>query len=185
MPRICLHSLIVLWILTGCCTPKSGSDAEVRWKSPSGAYLAVFAVSETSEGSESRSLVIKSCSDSHVLFSMAVERFVRVAWAGDDLCAAVVDDYGSSENRVILVGLPRGERLAEVTADSLQGIYPGLPSRDYSHVYFDRVKWTAPRRFEAEVFMYDPLSDRVPPRCSARIELKYPGYQRSPNPEPR
>ena len=142
-----------------------GSDAEVRWKSPSGAYLAVFAVSETSEGSESRSLVIKSCSDSHVLFLMAVERFVKVAWAGDDLCAAVVDDL-SAPRRIgsIPVGLPRGERLAEVTADSLQGIYPGLPSRDYSHVYFDRVKWTAPRRFEAEVFMYDPALGPCPPQ---------------------
>lgn len=106
------------------------------------------------------------------VFRLSVERGVRLVWSPDVSALAILDDYASNENRIIAVGLPTGRKLIEVSRRNLEQLDPSLEAKKYSHVYFEKLKWISSTTFEAQVSMYDRLSESVPPAYHKKLRVR-------------
>jgi len=117
---------------------------------------------------EARTLVIRRRNETASIFKLPIRRDVKLVWEPAENAVGIIDEFASNENRLIVVGLPKGNTLAEVSRLNI-GKW-GLDGTNYSHVYIGSLKWERGNLL-ADVEMYNRLSDSGALDCRGRIQV--------------
>jgi hypothetical protein len=101
-------------------------------------------------------------SSRRVVFRIRVERSAEVFWSPGDERAAVLDHFGSNEDRLFIVALRTGRREQTIGRQNFTAYVKDPERADYSHLYFKRLTWSSSKRLRFRAEMWAPW------RASAR-----------------
>jgi len=135
----------------------------VTWKSPSGAYYAHVREKPHEPFEPEGILLLEISNHRSVVFALPIERNVELSWSSEEREAALLDNFASNENRIMVADLPSGQVRLEISRENASLLNSNLPpATEYSHVYFSKLAWVKPRNIRVFVRMYDRLSHSVP-----------------------
>jgi hypothetical protein len=163
---------IFLALIISCAGQSAISPIETPLPSPEGKYLFKLRVDRTDPANPARTLFIEDARSHSTLFKWPVERCVELVWYPDDRGVAVLDHFGSNEDRILVVSLPSGAQKVQISSGNTVPLGANLPpTSEYSHVYFSNIQWLGPRKIRATVEMYDRLSDAMAADVKGNFEF--------------
>jgi hypothetical protein len=117
-----------------------------------------------------QTLLLRDHKTEDLVFSMQIQRNFECVWDPKERAIAILDNFASNENRLLIMDLQSGHTLLTATRESVSGATAGM-SIKYGHVYFEKPKWRADFALSCYIEMYDPISEASAPSFKTNLRF--------------